>query len=102
MLSKALKSPIFWFTIFTFSFGIVIFVLYFQNFSGEFSTNQSDWGSFGSYVGGTIGSVFASLSFLALIYTVYLQRKELKLAITALNKSAKAVDVNIVAMMGCH
>ena len=90
MSSKVLKSPIFWFSVFTFGFGIITFGLYFKNFSGEFSSSQADWGSFGSYVGGTIGAVFASLSFLALIYTVYLQRKELKLAIGALNKSAEA------------
>ena len=90
MSGKTLNSPIYWFVIFTLSFGAVVFGLYFHNFSGEFSKNPSDWGSFGSFVGGTIGSVFASLSFLALIYTVYIQRKELKLAIIALDKSAKA------------
>ncbi|MCJ8321798.1 MAG: putative phage abortive infection protein [Colwellia sp.] len=90
MSNKTLNSPIFWVAIFTLSFGTLIYGLYFQNFSGEFSNNQSDWGSFGSFVGGTIGSVFASLSFLALIYTVYIQNKELKLAIFALNKSAEA------------
>lgn len=100
MISKTLKNPIFWCVIFTIVFGITIFGLYFLTFSGGFSVKQSDWGSFGSYVGGTIGSVFASLSFLALIYTVHLQRKELKVAITALNKSAEAheqqVENNII------
>lgn len=64
--------------------------VYFIRFPGGFSENQTDWASFGSYVGGTVGAVFASLSFLALLYTVYLQREELSTAVTALNKSAEA------------
>jgi len=59
-------------------------------FSGEFSTNQSDWGDFGSYIGGTVGALFASLSFLALLYTVYLQREELTTAIKALQDGAES------------
>ncbi|WP_350546020.1 MULTISPECIES: putative phage abortive infection protein [unclassified Pseudoalteromonas] len=95
MLNKLLKNPISWFVAFTLGFGVVIFGLYFKKFSGEFSASQSDWGSFGSYVGGTIGAVFASLSFLTLVYTVYLQRKELNLAIEALNKSADANEQQV-------
>lgn len=71
-------------------FAVVVCRLYFRMFSGEFSTNQSDWGDFGSYIGGTVGALFASLSFLALLYTVYLQREELTTAIKALQDGAES------------
>lgn len=59
-------------------------------FSGGLSNEQSDWAAFGSYIGGTVGALFASLSFLALLYTVYLQRKELTTAINALEDGANS------------
>lgn len=64
--------------------------LYFDQFAGDFSSNSSDWGDFGSYIGGTVGALFASLSFLALLYTVFLQREELTTAIKALEDGAKS------------
>ena len=42
------------------------------------SGNPSDWGALGSYIGGIVGATFASLSFVCLLITVLLQRKELK------------------------
>jgi hypothetical protein len=69
-------------------FIVVVCFLYFDNFSGEFSKEQSDWGDFGSYIGGTIGALFASCSFIALLYTVFLQRQELVTAINALEDGA--------------
>lgn len=51
-----------------------IFKFHDSNLSG----NPSDWGSFGSYIGGIVGATFASLSFVCLLITVLLQRKELK------------------------
>ncbi|WP_417543784.1 putative phage abortive infection protein [Marinobacter sp.] len=63
---------------------------YFDQFSGDFSPNSSDWGDFGSYIGGTVGALFASLSFLALLYTVFLQREELTTAIRALEDGVES------------
>lgn len=71
-------------------FAVFVCSLYFYIFSGEFSSSQSDWGDFGSYIGGTVGALFASLSFLALLYTVYLQREELTTAIKALQDGAES------------
>lgn len=61
---------------------------YFDQFSGGFSSKSSEWGDFGSYIGGAVGAIFASLSFLALLYTVFLQREELTTAISALEDGA--------------
>ncbi|EKO4254706.1 TPA: hypothetical protein NG238_004394 [Vibrio parahaemolyticus] len=44
----------------------------------KLSSDPSDWGSFGSYLGGVIGAVFASLSFVGLLVTVINQKQELK------------------------
>jgi hypothetical protein len=63
---------------------------YFDQFSGDFSSKSSDWGNFGSYIGGAVGAIFASLSFLALLYTVFLQREELTTAISALEDGAES------------
>jgi hypothetical protein len=43
----------------------LIVLAYFYNFHSGFSKVQNDWGSFGSYVGGTLGATFAFLAFLA-------------------------------------
>ncbi|MFV8782492.1 putative phage abortive infection protein [Microbulbifer sp. SA54] len=68
---------------------------YFRIFNGDLSENQADWAAFGSFLGGTVGAIFASLSFFALIYTVFLQRKELDTAISALDKSAVAHEQQV-------
>jgi hypothetical protein len=44
---------------------VFIVLAYFYNFHSGFSKVQSDWGSFGSYLGGTLGAAFAFLAFLA-------------------------------------
>lgn len=56
------------------TFSPYIFKFHDNNLSG----NPSDWGALGSYIGGIVGATFASLSFVCLLITVILQRKELK------------------------
>ena len=72
------------------AFFIFICSLYFYQFSNGWSADQSDWAGFGSYVGGTLGALFAFASFATLLYTLFLQREELKVAIDALEKSAES------------
>lgn len=59
-------------------FVILITTLYFGHFSSSFSTNQADWAGFGSYIGGTLGTVFAFASFWILFYTFASQQKQAK------------------------
>ena len=59
-------------------FVILITTLYFGHFSSSFSTNQADWAGFGSYIGGTLGTVFAFASFWILFYTFGTQQKQAK------------------------
>ena len=81
--------------------GATIFIVfsgaYFLKFSDglELSSDQLIWGSFGSYLGGTIGAVFAFASFAVLLYTLFLQREELRLAISTLEKSAKSHEKQV-------
>lgn len=44
---------------------LVTILLFFFQFNSGFSDEQSDWGSFGSYIGGVLGPIFAFLAFLA-------------------------------------
>ena len=66
--------------------------LYFNNFQGDFSTQNADWGTFGDYVGGVLNPVFGLLSFSALLLTIHLQGKELKEARTQFSRSADAQE----------
>lgn len=91
MSEKILQSK---FTTFIIGAGVLLFILfcgaYFYQFSNGLSSDQTVWGSFGSYLGGTLGAVFAFASFAVLLCTLSLQREELRLAISALEKSAKS------------
>ena len=49
--------------------------VYFLNFSGGFSSLNTDWGSFGSYVGGTVGAVLSGLGFIVLSVTLIITIK---------------------------
>lgn len=68
---------------FLFVFPLIIIILliiaplaaYFLNFPGEFSNLNTDWGSFGSYVGGTVGAVLSGLGFIVLSATLIITIK---------------------------
>lgn len=59
-------------------FSVIIIALYFSQFYVGLSTEQSDWAGFGSYIGGTLGTVFAFSSFWILFYTFGSQQKQAK------------------------
>ena len=52
------------------------FVLYFTVFNNGFSDDHYSWGSFGSYIGGLISSVFSFASFLAILYSFNRSNKD--------------------------
>jgi len=55
----------------------VALILYGITFPNWLSRNASDWGLFGDYVGGTLGTVFAMAAFIGVLVTVYLQSEQL-------------------------
>ncbi len=60
--------------------GIILMPLwiYFSIFRSGLSVDQNDWGNFGAYVGGTVGTLFAFLTLVALIAALWLQRQEIR------------------------
>lgn len=66
-------------------------IVYFVNFNKGFSDSNTDWGTFGDFIGGSLNPLFSLLAFLALIYTIKLQSVELRNSATQLKKSAEAL-----------
>lgn len=66
---------------------------YVMNFSGGLSFNQEVWGQFGDFIGGTLNPVFAFCSFLALLYTIHLQRRELSESRQVLKDQEKQMSI---------
>lgn len=59
----------------------LIILFYVSNFKTSYVSNQvQDWAHFGSYIGGTVGAIFAFGSFIALLYTINIQTEQLKLS----------------------
>ncbi|MHA2367166.1 MAG: putative phage abortive infection protein [Candidatus Hodarchaeales archaeon] len=73
----------------TFYIGALSF--YFYNFNGGLVHEQDKWGQFGDYIGGTLNPLFAFLALIALLLTVVLQSRELKLSTKELAESSKAL-----------
>ena len=57
---------------------VVTLVSYFSIFYGGLSETHKAWSEFGDYVGGVLGAIFAFLSLIALLYTIWVQHKELQ------------------------
>jgi len=55
----------------------IVLIPYFLRFPGPLDDNQNTWGTFGDYVGGLLNPFFALIGLIAILYTVYLQSKEL-------------------------
>jgi len=68
-----------------------VFAIYVVKFDGELSSDQSTWGTFGDYVGGVLNPVFGLLGLFALLFTIAIQSKELKLSREELSNSASAL-----------
>ncbi|MDD9197576.1 hypothetical protein PVK62_17290 [Aliivibrio sp. S3MY1] len=58
--------------------GILISLFaYLSMFNGKLSSDHAVWAQFADYLSGTIGVVLTFVSFIALLYTIYIQSKEL-------------------------
>lgn len=55
---------------------IVVVLVYSSQFGSELSTEHSNWGEFGDYVGGVLGPVFSFLALVVLIYTLTIQTRQ--------------------------
>ncbi|HHJ15025.1 MAG TPA: hypothetical protein ENJ79_11755 [Gammaproteobacteria bacterium] len=70
--------------------GVTIWI-YSSQFGGSVSSEHARWAQFGDYIGGILGSIFAFLALIALLLTLWLQNRELRISSEELERSAKAL-----------
>ncbi len=71
--------------------GGVALVLYAIKFHGELSVNNTDWGVFGDYIGGTLNPLISGSAIYWIIKTYNLQKKELFESRTILQGQSEAL-----------
>jgi hypothetical protein len=79
-------------------FAVVVGV-YAKIFIGPLSLDHDKWGQFGDYVGGVLNPLLAFFGLIALLVTIRLQVKELKLSTRELSKSAVALQRQNAALV---
>lgn len=67
-------------------------ILYRQQFSGPLSAEPAQWAEFGDYIGGVVGSIFAFFGLIALLLTLWIQSRELRVSSAELRRSAEALS----------
>jgi hypothetical protein len=55
---------------------VLSLILYFITMSWGLSKNSSDWGNFGSYIGGTVGIIFSGINVLILIILTFKTKEQ--------------------------
>ena len=58
---------------------VAVMVPYFLLFHYGLSTDREDWITFGTYLGGTLGPGFSLLAFIGFLYTILLQRTQIRI-----------------------
>lgn len=76
----------------------IVFIFYLSNFNGDISSNNSDWGTFGDFIGGTLNPLLSFLGLIALLLTISLQSKELELTRNELERTASAQEKTEAAL----
>jgi len=71
--------------------GVVALVLYAIKFHGELSVDNTDWGVFGDYIGGTLNPLISGFAIYWIIKTYNLQKKELFESRTILQGQSEAL-----------
>lgn len=71
--------------------GVLVLGAYFWRFFGPLSDQPGSWGQFGDYVGGVLNPTFSFLALLALLATLGLQVRELRISTRELHNSARAL-----------
>jgi hypothetical protein len=66
----------------------------------EPSSNPEHWGQFGDFLGGTLNPILAFASFMALLYTIRLQIKQLKLSADELSATRTELEASRIAQQG--
>lgn len=80
-------------TIFVVAFviAIVVIFIYWNTYGGSLTADHTRWAEFGDFVGGVLNPVFGFLGLFALLLTISLQSKELKLTNKELSSQNKTL-----------
>jgi hypothetical protein len=70
---------------------VLVLLAYLIRFAGPVSDSPANWGQFGDYVGGLLNPTFSFLALLALLATLGLQIRELRISARELKNSAVAL-----------
>lgn len=89
--SQTLLTRLKYLAYFGFACAAVVIGLYFYNFRGDLAGESSRWGEFGDFVGGVLNPTFSLLALIALLSTIALQIRELRLSAKELKNSADAL-----------
>lgn len=74
------------------AFSIFVVARYVINFGTDLSASNSDWGTFGDYIGGTLNPVIAGFAFYWIIQSYRLQKEELSEARELLQKQNSVLN----------
>ncbi|MFA3127394.1 putative phage abortive infection protein [Acinetobacter pittii] len=90
-----IKNKVYW------AIGIVVLIVvlvvgtFIFNFhDAEFAKESDKWGQFGDYIGGTLNPILAFLSFSALLFTIYIQVKQLNFADEQLKRTLDELNLS--------
>lgn len=72
--------------------GGITVIVYSQEFGGAISGEHARWAEFGDYFGGVLGSIFAFFGLIALLLTLWVQSRELRVSSVELKRSAEALS----------
>lgn len=72
--------------------GAITVIIYRQQFGGPISGEHVQWAEFGDYFGGVLGSIFAFFGLIALLLTLWIQSRELRVSSAELRRSAEALS----------
>jgi len=86
------KYIIFWLVIITLISIVISF--YFFQFHGGFSSDHSRWGTFGDYIGG----IFAFFAFIAVLITIWIQVRQLRITTEELQLSRQEMKNSVEAL----
>ncbi len=74
----------------------VAIVPYLNVYGTKIVVSHEKWGQFGDYFGGVLNPIFAMFAFIALLYSISLQIRELKEASSALTTQAKSAELQLI------
>lgn len=70
---------------------------YFYNFNNGLTSESSNWGAFGDFMGGTLNPIFALFSLFAIIYTIKIQTQELEFSREELKATKEELEKSRIA-----